>query len=492
MFVVLLLILSVGLQSFRHVRAESATLRVPDDFSTIQEAINNAVGGDTVFVKAGTYYEHVVVNKALMLIGEDVTTTIIDGNETGLVINITSDNVNITGFTVQGGGGSILPESSAGIHLGTTSHCNIFGNRLLDNYVGIIGSPKNATMSNNIIAGSHVGFDIFYATFNTISGNRLVANNISIHMLYADSNSVFENNITDNYLCAVVLGYSVNNRFYHNNFLNNTEQIVMLASGWTNSWDDDYLSGGNYWSDYSGLDQFSGPYQNLTDSDGIGDTPVALDGNNTDRYPLMTPWTEASNLVGDVTADGKVDMKDVGYVARRFMCVPGDPLWDPMADMNDDEKINMVDIGTVARHFGESGSTPAVDWWPMRGHDLNHTGYSTSTAPNTNKTIWIYTTGEVVCSSPAVADGKVYVGSANAKVYAFASASTVGTSSIWLTDSAGNSESTFDLMDNVYVGIQDFTAHTARVVNVAANNSTTTTSTEEFPVNASALGESRP
>jgi predicted secreted protein len=62
---------------------------------------------------------------------------------------------------------------------------------------------------------------------------------------------------------------------------------------------------------------------------------------------------EESSLVGDVNGDGRVDMKDVGYVARRFMCVPGDPLWDPVADINGDQKINMVDIGTVARHFGE-------------------------------------------------------------------------------------------------------------------------------------------
>ena len=49
-----------------------------------------------------------------------------------------------------------------------------------------------------------------------------------------------------------------------------------------------------------------------------------------------------------------------------------------------------------------------VDWWPMFRHDPNHTGYSTSTAPNTNNTIWIYTTGGPVYSSPAVVDGKVY------------------------------------------------------------------------------------
>ena len=58
-----------------------------------------------------------------------------------------------------------------------------------------------------------------------------------------------------------------------------------------------------------------------------------------------------------------------------------------------------------------------IDWWPMFSHDLNHTGYSTSTAPNTNNTIWNYTTGGAVWSSPAVVDGRVYVGSWDYKVY---------------------------------------------------------------------------
>jgi outer membrane protein assembly factor BamB len=65
----------------------------------------------------------------------------------------------------------------------------------------------------------------------------------------------------------------------------------------------------------------------------------------------------------------------------------------------------------------DSSLTEVIDWWPMFHHDLTHTGYSTSTAPNTNKTIWSYTTGLDVYSSPAVADGKVYIGSDDGKVY---------------------------------------------------------------------------
>jgi hypothetical protein len=55
----------------------------------------------------------------------------------------------------------------------------------------------------------------------------------------------------------------------------------------------------------------------------------------------------------DINGDGKIDMKDISYVARRFACLPSDPLWDSAADINGDGKIDMKDISTIARHFGE-------------------------------------------------------------------------------------------------------------------------------------------
>ena len=60
---------------------------------------------------------------------------------------------------------------------------------------------------------------------------------------------------------------------------------------------------------------------------------------------------------------------------------------------------------------------PMDSAWPMFRHDLYHSGYSTSTGPNTNSKLWEYTTGDYVGSSPAVADGRVYVGSFDHKVY---------------------------------------------------------------------------
>jgi parallel beta-helix repeat protein len=79
------------------------TITVPDDYPTIQEAINHANAGDTVFVRNGTYYEHVCVNKTVSISGQDRNTTVIDGNQTGTVVAVTADNVNVSGFTVQNG-----------------------------------------------------------------------------------------------------------------------------------------------------------------------------------------------------------------------------------------------------------------------------------------------------------------------------------------------------------------------------------------------------
>jgi hypothetical protein len=51
---------------------------------------------------------------------------------------------------------------------------------------------------------------------------------------------------------------------------------------------------------------------------------------------------------------GKVDMKDIAYVAKRFGTRPGDALWDPNADINDDDKVDMKDVAIAAKNFGKT------------------------------------------------------------------------------------------------------------------------------------------
>ncbi len=73
---------------FGLVNAESNTIVVPDDYSSIQEAINNAIEGNTIFIKKGTYVENPVVNKSVSLIGEDRDSTVIDVTA-GLKVQVT-------------------------------------------------------------------------------------------------------------------------------------------------------------------------------------------------------------------------------------------------------------------------------------------------------------------------------------------------------------------------------------------------------------------
>jgi len=119
--------------------------------------------------------------------------------------------------------------------------------------------------------------------------------------------------------------------------------------------------------------------------------------------------------------------------------------------------------------LGES----SVDWWPMFHHDLNHTGYSTSKAPKTNQTLWSYTTGGNVRSSPAVADGKVYVGSRDSKVYCL-NASTG--SLIWSYTTGGFVYSSPAVADGkVYVGSDDFMVYAFGSHDVAITSVTPST-----------------
>jgi pectin methylesterase-like acyl-CoA thioesterase len=74
-----LVLVASSIVSVLPVKAEARTLVVPDDYATISLAIENALDGDTVFVKKGTYQESTLaINKSLLLIGEDVDGTILN------------------------------------------------------------------------------------------------------------------------------------------------------------------------------------------------------------------------------------------------------------------------------------------------------------------------------------------------------------------------------------------------------------------------------
>jgi hypothetical protein len=85
-----------------------------------------------------------------------------------------------------------------------------------------------------------------------------------------------------------------------------------------------------------------------------GDYNVTLNvTDNTDLWNSIT-MTLTVTFVTDLNKDRGVDMRDIGYVAKRFMCKPGDSLWDPNADLNSDGIVDMGDIAIVAKEFGKT------------------------------------------------------------------------------------------------------------------------------------------
>ena len=150
-------------------------------------------------------------------------------------------------------------------------------------------NTSNSEITSNNIKNNRNGIRALDSSFNNITANNITANTGSGIFLYSSpQNTVRENNITDNFH-GTLLWESSQNKFYHNNFINNTYQESNIWS-YQAIWHDGYPSGGNYWSDYIGVDINSGLYQNETGSDGIGDTAYIINTNEKDNYPLMNPF----------------------------------------------------------------------------------------------------------------------------------------------------------------------------------------------------------
>jgi parallel beta-helix repeat protein len=280
--------------------ADPITIIVPDNYTTIQGAINNASSGATIFVRKGTYYEHLVINKTITLVGEDSNSTIIDGYKTNNVIHIRANNVTVKSFTVRNSGtylygilvdhykGNVIINNKViynyeGIGLLYSSGNVVCDNTILSNDDGVyLYYSSNNVVSNNTISSSYYdGVDLYYSSNNVVSGNILLHNEFNgISLYYSSSNVVRGNTILSSNYYGIYLAFlSSNNTIYHNNF-NNT---VQAWSESTNFWN--YGDEGNYWSDYTRQD---------LNKDGIGDAPYDIDAVNKDNYPLMGTFYEFS------------------------------------------------------------------------------------------------------------------------------------------------------------------------------------------------------
>ncbi len=199
------------------------------------------------------------------------------------MVVIDANNVIISGFTIRNArsGGNAIWEDGYNYAL-------IFNNIITNNGDGIrILYSYGNIIENNIIENNPytaLGFDASYN--NIISGNTISNNYIGVGAGIPSYNNVFFGNIISQNSFGFLLAM-YNSKFFHNNIIGNNVQAEFYGA-YSNTWDNGYHSGGNYWSNYAGADNYRGATQNKIGRDGIGDTPYIIDAQNKDNYPLVS------------------------------------------------------------------------------------------------------------------------------------------------------------------------------------------------------------
>lgn len=317
---------------------------------SIQEAINSALPGDTVFVHVGVYAENLLVGKTLTLIGESKGNTIIDGSgKEQSVVEVTASQVVITGFTVQNTSRE-AGTSFAGIKI-SGAECNVTGNHVRKSKIGIsvtshgtsitenvatenghgiaLYSSTGAFVESNNVSRNTVGISLAFSSGNTILGNRAINSSTGGHGIYISSslnNTVLANELRFNYhgmwlsassdnwivgnlvanneLLGIELANSPQNTFFHNSFADNSQEHmrhIKIDDKSDSIWDNDYPSGGNFWHGFDEIDEKSGVDQDQPGSDGMWDNPYTIDMSNRDNYPLVWPPSWENELPPLVT-----------------------------------------------------------------------------------------------------------------------------------------------------------------------------------------------
>jgi parallel beta-helix repeat protein len=160
--------------------------------------------------------------------------------------------------------------------------------------IGVVGDNRNVTIANNLVSRNTRGMYLRDMNYGRLLENIVSLNaDEGISMVHSDNNTLVGNIFSKNGLNGLHMWGADDCHIYHNNFLDNSYQAFDSPGG--SQWDDGYPSGGNYWSNYTGADIFSGPNQDLPGSDGIGDTPFVIDADSIDRYPLMASLPGVNN-----------------------------------------------------------------------------------------------------------------------------------------------------------------------------------------------------
>ena len=251
----------------------------PGNYTNIQDAIDNASNGDTVFVfdDSSPYFENIYVDKSILIYGEDPITTTIDGELKQCTITVNSSNVIISGFRIING-------NLSGLKLLNSEDCHIFNNIIESNKrygISLIDSSNNlieinyitnndngtiisSNSNNNIINANKIdnnfnGLFLQTSSKNLITTNEIINNEYGIKLYSKSRNNFIELNLISHNDLGIFLGGTIyptfafnilvdgstHNKIKKNNFIENFQDAFCQNSRrniwWRNYWNETRL-----------------------------------------------------------------------------------------------------------------------------------------------------------------------------------------------------------------------------------------------------------
>jgi parallel beta-helix repeat protein len=326
-------------------------------FDAIQAAIDDpdTQNGHTILVATGTYTEDVYINKSISLIGHDRATTTIKGMVTLNMSSVDMRNI------------KIVNPGSTSLRLVEAFSSNIQNLWLTDSDLAISClDSDNITIRDNIITNNTIGIDLNWGLKCTI----------------------IKNTISQSREFGLYLSNSTDTMIYHNNLISNKEQAYDDDS---NQWDNGYPPGGNYWSDYTGIDEFRGPSQNITGKDEIGDTNYSIDSDSVDNYPLMSPFGpfvflyKGWNLISLPYIQSETNLESVLSSINGFYNAIQ---WYNISDTSDSWKHNHISKLPNLNDFQEINHS--IGFWIFINKADGVLFEYSGTQPTSNQTITLY------------------------------------------------------------------------------------------------------
>jgi nitrous oxidase accessory protein len=202
------------------------TITVDDDggadYSTITDAIDAAHENDTIYVRSGEYHEEIVVDKQIEIIGNGSGTTSIMGNVNRNVVEILSNGVNFSGFTISGGVDEfyqIVPPYASSLYV-DGDNCQIQHNILIEGTYGLSILGSSNVIRKNSCLENFQGITVF-GNENRLEENHC-ENNVNGIRLTGSSNNVVIGNVLSNSSHWGGNGLSIGLASDHNVIQNNT------------------------------------------------------------------------------------------------------------------------------------------------------------------------------------------------------------------------------------------------------------------------------